>query len=109
MEDDDDDVRTGEDEEEEVLEDLIQLSSLNHQTILHNLQTRYSNELIYTYIGSILVAINPYKIFDIYNTETVNQYEGQPIGELPPHLFAIGSVCYQRMVRDGQNQVVLIR
>uniref|UniRef100_A0A0L8FJC4 Myosin motor domain-containing protein n=3 Tax=Octopus bimaculoides TaxID=37653 RepID=A0A0L8FJC4_OCTBM len=93
---------------EETMEDLITLMILNHQTILNTLQTRYNNKLIYTYIGSILVAINPYKIFNIYGKDVVKKYEGCPIGQQPPHLFAIGSVCYEKMLRDWENQVVLI-
>ena len=51
---------------------------------------RYDSNLIYTYIGGILVAVNPYKMFDIYGLDTVAQYENQVLGTLPPHLFAIG-------------------
>ena len=61
------------------------------QTInIHCAVLRYDSNLIYTYIGGILVAVNPYKMFDIYGLDTVAQYENQVLGTLPPHLFAIG-------------------
>ncbi|KAH9489186.1 Unconventional myosin-XV, partial [Bulinus truncatus] len=63
---------------------------------------------MHTYTGSILVAVNPYKMFNIYGLDMVKRYEGQPLGELPPHLFAIGSVSYSKMMKDSENQVLVI-
>lgn len=40
--------------------------------------------LLQTYIGSILVSVNPYKMYNIYGTEQVLQYEGRALGENPP-------------------------
>ncbi|CAB3362581.1 Hypothetical predicted protein [Cloeon dipterum] len=90
------------------LDDMIQLSDLNEASLLWNLKIRYDKELIYTYTGSILVAVNPYKMFDIYGLDMVKKYEGQIMGTLPPHLFAVGSCAYSRMSKDSESQVVVI-
>jgi myosin-15 len=37
-----------------------------------------------TYIGSILVSVNPYQMFGIYGPEQVQQYIGRALGENPP-------------------------
>lgn len=37
-----------------------------------------------TYVGSILVAVNPYKMYDMYGLDVVKKYEGQILGTLPP-------------------------
>nr|XP_042898448.1 unconventional myosin-XV-like [Parasteatoda tepidariorum] len=89
-------------------EDMIELIDLNEASLLWNLKIRYDKEMIYTYTGSILVAVNPYKMFDIYGLEMVKKYEGQILGTLPPHLFAIGSSAYGKMSKDNENQVVVI-
>jgi len=39
----------------------------------------------------------------------VRQYEGVPIGELPPHIFAIGNATYYSLRRTRKNQCVVIR
>ncbi|XP_014248612.2 unconventional myosin-XV isoform X2 [Cimex lectularius] len=88
------------------IEDMIQLSDLNEASLLWNLKIRYDKELIYTYTGSILVAVNPYRMYDMYGLDMVKKYEGQILGTLPPHLFAIGSAAYSAMSRG--NQVVII-
>lgn len=40
--------------------------------------------VLQTYIGSILVSVNPYRLLNIYGTEQVLQYEGRALGENPP-------------------------
>ena len=39
---------------------------------------------VQTYIGSILVSVNPYKMYNIYGTDVVMQYKGRALGENPP-------------------------
>uniref|UniRef100_A0A8C8AR78 Myosin XVA n=1 Tax=Otus sunia TaxID=257818 RepID=A0A8C8AR78_9STRI len=61
-----------------------------------------------TYIGSILVSVNPYRLYNIYGTEQVLQYEGRALGENPPHLFAIANVAYSKVMDAKHNQCIII-
>ena len=63
------------------VEDMVTISDLNEASILWNLRIRYDNANIYTYVGSILVAVNPYRMFtDAYGLDAVAAYDGKILG-----------------------------
>ncbi|XP_067665748.1 unconventional myosin-IXb-like isoform X12 [Haliotis asinina] len=88
--------------------DLCNLPDLNEKTLLENIKARFENANIYTYVGSILIAVNPFKFFPIYNPKYVKMYQNKWLGELPPHIFAIADAAYSTMLRTKQNQCIVI-
>ncbi|XP_017333341.1 unconventional myosin-IXb isoform X5 [Ictalurus punctatus] len=92
----------------EDVNDLCNLPILNEDTILANLHSRFQKKKIYTYAGSILVAINPFKFLPIYNPKYVKMYENHQLGKLEPHIFAIADVSYYTMLRKRINQCIVI-
>ncbi|XP_026992614.2 unconventional myosin-X isoform X2 [Tachysurus fulvidraco] len=91
------------------VEDLSTLTELNTQAIMHNLYLRYHKDLIYTNIGSILAAVNPYKqIPGLYDGEAVQLYSKCQLGELPPHIYALANECYRCLWKRSDSQCVLI-
>uniref|UniRef100_A0A7N8YE79 Myosin IXB n=1 Tax=Mastacembelus armatus TaxID=205130 RepID=A0A7N8YE79_9TELE len=88
--------------------DLCNLPVLNEDSILNNLRTRFCKKKIYTYAGSILIAINPFKFLPIYNPKYVKMYENHQLGKLEPHIFAIADVAYYAMLRKRVNQCIVI-
>ncbi|KAK7136625.1 hypothetical protein R3I93_016844 [Phoxinus phoxinus] len=93
---------------QEDFEDLCNLPVLSEDTILDNLRNRFQKKKIYTYAGSILVAINPFKFLPIYNPKYVKMYENHQLGKLEPHIFAIADVAYYAMLRKHVNQCIVI-
>lgn len=90
--------------------DLCQLPDLTERTLLENLKARFEKDLIYTYVGSILIAVNPFKIIPIYQPHMNSLYQrtSNRLGDLPPHIFAIAAASYSQMLTKQENQTVVI-
>lgn len=39
-----------------------------------------------TYIGTVVVSVNPYKNLPIYSHDVIEKYRGENLYELPPHM-----------------------
>ncbi|KAJ3153343.1 cytochrome c oxidase subunit 1 [Geranomyces michiganensis] len=92
----------------DTVEDMTTLSELSEAAIMENLQKRYALRLIYTYTGSILVAMNPFEKMDIYNMPVLKKYMGKRHNENPPHIFAIAEAAYSNVRHSKVNQSVII-
>uniref|UniRef100_A0A3B4CUI6 Myosin IXA n=1 Tax=Pygocentrus nattereri TaxID=42514 RepID=A0A3B4CUI6_PYGNA len=89
-------------------DDLCNLPDLNEKTLLDNLRSRFKQEKIYTYVGSILIVINPFKFLPIYNPKYVKMYDNHQLGKLEPHIYAVADVAYHTMLQRKQNQCIVI-
>ncbi|KAL4195806.1 hypothetical protein AMTRI_Chr04g180180 [Amborella trichopoda] len=91
------------------VDDMTKLAYLNEPGVLYNLARRYALNDIYTYTGSILIAVNPFtKLPHLYNTYMMEQYKGAPFGELNPHVFAVADASYRAMASEGRSQSILV-
>ncbi|XP_043827539.1 unconventional myosin-X [Dromiciops gliroides] len=94
---------------EEGVENMATLIDLHEGSILHNLFQRYQKTQIYTYIGSIIASVNPYKtIPGLYDQSTMEHYSRHHMGEISPHIFAVANECYRCLWKRHDNQCVLI-
>ncbi|KAH9805028.1 Myosin-15 [Citrus sinensis] len=100
---------TDDDEEHGGVDDMTKLTYLNEPGVLYNLERRYALNDIYTYTGSILIAVNPFtKLPHLYNVHMMEQYKGAPFGELSPHVFAVADASYRAMISEHQSQSILV-
>ncbi|ONK75079.1 uncharacterized protein A4U43_C03F13100 [Asparagus officinalis] len=87
------------------VDDMTKLTYLNEPGVLYNLERRYSLNEIYTYTGSILIAVNPFtNIPHLYNGHMMEQYKNAQFGELSPHVFAIADASYSGPVNRPSNR-----
>lgn len=92
----------------EGIEDMARLSHLNEPSVLHNLRYRFDKNIIYTYSGLFLVAINPYKELGLYSSQMVEKYKGKRREDIEPHVFTIADTAYRQMLQTGINQSMLV-
>ncbi|XP_076133037.1 myosin-7-like [Alosa pseudoharengus] len=92
----------------DMIEDMAMLTHLNEASVLFNLRRRYSNWMIYTYSGLFCVTVNPYKWLPVYTATVVAAYKGRRRNETPPHIYAIADNAYNDMLRNRENQSMLI-
>ncbi|KAI8788292.1 unconventional myosin-X [Biomphalaria glabrata] len=88
--------------------DMILISDIDENGINTNLKVRYKKELIYTFTGSILVAVNPYKELKCYEPKDISSYSGQKLSQVEPHVFAIAEAAYQSLFSSSINQSCII-
>ncbi|XP_068476968.1 myosin-15-like isoform X2 [Phaseolus vulgaris] len=101
--------RDADEEEHGGFEDMTRLAYLNEPGVLFNLRRRYELNDIYTYTGSILIAVNPFtKLPHLYDSHMMDEYKGIPLGELSPHVFAVADASYRAMMNEGKSQSILV-
>uniref|UniRef100_A0A8I7BHT2 Uncharacterized protein n=2 Tax=Hordeum vulgare subsp. vulgare TaxID=112509 RepID=A0A8I7BHT2_HORVV len=91
------------------VDDMTKLAYLHEPGVLQNLKSRYDMNEIYTYTGSILIAVNPFRrLPHLYDIQMMEQYKGAEFGELSPHPFAVADVAYRLMLNEGISQSILV-
>lgn len=91
--------------------DMAELTHLNEPSVIYNLYLRYADDMIYTYSGLFLVAINPYKKLPIYEPATLKKFHvalDATEDRLPPHIFAIAENTYRNLVANKKDQSILV-
>jgi hypothetical protein len=60
------------------IDDILKLSAFSEMSLLETLRVRYDHDEIYTFVGPILISINPYKwVEGLYTEETMALYHGK--------------------------------
>lgn len=69
---------------------------------------RFEKSRIYTFIGEVVVSVNPYRQLDIYGKEVIEDYRGRELYENPPHLYAVADAAYKAMKRRAKDTCIVI-
>jgi myosin I len=93
---------------EKGVNDFVLLDKVTEKDFLANLRVRYDDDSIYTFIGTVVVSVNPYKQLNIYTRELIELYRGRYIYELPPHVYSVASAAHRDMFTHKRNQCIII-
>jgi myosin-1 len=88
--------------------DLTLLTKITDDAINDNLKKRFENGTIYTYIGHVLISVNPFRDLGIYTDDVLRSYEGKNRLEVPPHVFAVAESMVYNMKAYNESQCVII-
>ena len=80
------------------INDLTKLMKIDDGEVIRILTERLDNGKIYTNIGDILVAINPYRKLDIYDYKNFTN----------PHCYEISQKAIDNLRNTDKNQTILI-
>ncbi|XP_034439211.1 unconventional myosin-If [Hippoglossus hippoglossus] len=90
------------------VDDMVLLSKITEDAIVDNLKKRYMDDYIFTYIGPVLISVNPFKQMPYFTDREIELYQGAAQYENPPHIYALTDNSYRNMMIDGENQCVII-
>ncbi|KAM6041466.1 unconventional myosin-If isoform 1-T1 [Chlamydotis macqueenii] len=90
------------------VDDMVLLSKISEEAIVENLKKRFMDDYIFTYIGPVLISVNPFKQMPYFTEREIELYQGAAQYENPPHIYALTDNMYRNMLIDGENQCVII-
>uniref|UniRef100_A0A1A9WLI6 Myosin motor domain-containing protein n=1 Tax=Glossina brevipalpis TaxID=37001 RepID=A0A1A9WLI6_9MUSC len=91
------------------LQDFILLEDYqSDNAFVDNLRKRFQENIIYTYIGQVLISVNPYKELPIYTENDIKEYKNKHFYEIPPHIFAVTDNAFRSLIQENRGQCVLI-
>lgn len=89
--------------------DFVMMTDISEDALMDNLTQRYKAEHIYTYIGEVVVSVNPYKrIAGLDGAQKMAEYKNRQMYEVPPHIYSLSNNLYDAMLQNKENQCVII-
>jgi len=92
--------------------DMVNLGELSEASMLHNVRMRYHDNKIYTYIGTVLIAVNPYReIKNFYDVNIMRSYVNAELTDNQPHIYGLASLALKNVIdlqKNGKSQSLII-
>ncbi|XP_052803474.1 unconventional myosin-Ia-like isoform X2 [Mya arenaria] len=88
--------------------DCVLLDPVTEDAFIENIKARFKHDQIYTYIGTVVVSVNPYRKLPLYTTDIMEEYRMRNIYEMPPHIYAISDMAYRSMRDRDLDQCIII-
>jgi myosin-1 len=93
--------------DESLIGDLVLLEDISEKGIEQILKQRHASDHVYTYIGNVLISVNPFKnINGLYSLDLLPKYRHRFAHEAPPHVFALSEVAYRQLPSGPQCTII---
>ncbi|KAM3962727.1 STKc_myosinIII_N_like and MYSc_Myo21 domain-containing protein ninaC [Aphomia sociella] len=89
------------------VEDLAALEVLTEDNILAEIQTKLAKGSFTSFVGDVLLILNPNKYEDIYNENYHKKYECKSRSDNEPHIFAVADSAYQDALHHNEPQHIV--
>ena len=86
------------------------MEDFSEGTILHHVKKSFLIEKhIYTYVGDVIVAVNPYQMLDIYGEKQLKYYienvkDEAGNSDLIPHVYGVAGKAFKTLSVTGKSQ-----
>ncbi|VDD93459.1 unnamed protein product [Enterobius vermicularis] len=87
---------------------MVLLTKINEEAIVENLKKRLNANAMFTYIGPVLISVNPFKEMPYFTEKEMEIYQGAAQYENPPHIYAVAENMFRNMLIDNENQCAII-
>ena len=94
------------------------LPELNAQSLVRNIKERYQRAYqqqedeggsgIYTWTGTVLLAVNPYQRLNVYGDTQIQHHFAKTITQADPHPFGIASHAYCTLNKTKSAQSIVV-
>jgi myosin heavy subunit len=92
-----------------IYDDLTEAVDISEASILWNMKKKYDENKIYSSIGPILIALNPYCYIDaLYSDTALKQYIDGFESQLPPHIWSIAKASFEQLKLKSHRQAIVI-
>jgi len=88
--------------------DNCYLIHISEATILANIRLRFASNAIYTFTGSILIAVNPFQQLPIYGQDKMVPYPNKALGLAEPHAYAMAEEAYRTFLKSSGSQSLVV-
>ena len=82
---------------------LLTFPIITFEGVVSNLTLRLESTQLYSNIGHVLIACNPYKWLDIYGEDSIKRYIHQQRVDVEPHVFATAEAAYRYQCNHLSN------
>ncbi|XP_017799206.1 PREDICTED: neither inactivation nor afterpotential protein C [Habropoda laboriosa] len=90
------------------MEDLAALETLTEDAVLDELHERLRQGYYHSFVGDILLILNPNEQQDIYGSDYHTKYQFKSRSDNAPHIYSVADSAYQDVMHNEEMQHILL-